>query len=144
PRRSGRAPAASAAPRARRVRDLLIVVQLRLAVVVLVGATLRARTVLALSRTDIGIDPQGTVAVTVMLTDRTRFDALGRQPFVAETLRRIQALPDVRAAGFGASLPPRSSLLSMGFSTGRDGPMLMCELVPVSSGYLEAIGARVV
>ncbi len=137
-----RATPAGASPRSRRVRDSLIVLQLALAVVLLVGAALLGRTVVALSRTDLGIDPRGAVAVTLMLTERTRFDAVERQPFLREALRRIEGLPGVQSAGFGGSLPPRSSILSLGFSTSRGGPMLMCTLVPVSSGYLEAIGAR--
>jgi putative ABC transport system permease protein len=137
-----RAAQSTASASARRVRDALIVLQLALAVVLLVGAALLGRTVLALSRTDIGIDPGGTVAVTLMLGERMHFDAGARAPFIREALRRLRALPTVRAAGFGASLPPRSSLVRMSFSTERNQEPLLCELVPVSAGYLEAIGAR--
>lgn len=127
---------------ARRLRAALVVVQFALALALVTGASLLGRTFLRLTRTDLGIDPAGSVAVRLMLTESTRFDAGSRAPFINELLRRVRSLPNVRAAGMGGGLPPSYGHIVIGFSSDRGGPMFFMNLMPTTPGYLEAIGAR--
>jgi predicted permease len=127
---------------ARRLRGVLVVVQVALALALVIGASLLGRTFLQLTRTDLGIDPAGSVAVRLMFTASTRFDAASRAPLIEELLRRIRGLPNIRAAGMGGGLPPSYSIMMVGLSSDRGGPMFMMNLMPTTPGYLEAIGAR--
>ncbi|HEX5475241.1 MAG TPA: ADOP family duplicated permease [Vicinamibacterales bacterium] len=133
---------ATATPGGRRLRTSLVAIQIALAVVLLAGASLLGRTFVRLAWNDIGIDSGHTVAASLQLGETTRFDSASREPFVRELLRRTAALPGVRAAGLGGGLPPASSVLEVGISTGRGDPIFMMNLVPTTPGYLEAIGAR--
>jgi predicted permease len=128
----------------RRIRRALVTAQMALAVVLLVGAGLFARTVAGLLATDLGIDPGGSFAVRVRLTETARFDAGSQAPFVRETLRRVRELPGVAAAGFGSSLPPASAQLQFTLRVVTDAgtDTRAFDVGSATPGYFEAIGAR--
>ncbi|MEZ5316052.1 MAG: ADOP family duplicated permease [Vicinamibacterales bacterium] len=130
----------------RRVRQALVVVQLAMAVVLLVGAGLFARSVTSLLSTDLGIDPGDALTFRLHLTETTRFDATSQGPFIEELLRRVRALPGVEAAGVGSNLPPGTAQLRMMIRVvnGEDSQTKTFEFGSASPGYFEAIGARLV
>jgi len=131
----------------RQVRSTLVVGQLALTVVLLTGATLLGRTVLAVSRTDLGLNaPDRVITMTIPIGESTA-DAAGRLAIVRRILDETRALPSVVAAGIGGALPPSARGLiftinvvdAEGTSTAR-----AFDLVAATDGYLEALGARLV
>jgi predicted permease len=127
-----------------RVRSSLIVIQVALAVVLLTSGALLTRTIVGLLRSGAGITSGGTMVSQLMLTETTRFDAAGRGPLLDELLRRIRALPGVTSAGAGSSLPPNNAYLEVRVRLvdGSRESVHSLSLSPVTPGYLEAIGAR--
>ncbi|MBL9215563.1 MAG: ABC transporter permease [Opitutaceae bacterium] len=98
--------AGAAGPRALRLRNALVVVEIALALVLLVGAGLMMRSFLALRRVDPGFDPRG------VLTFRTGFPAtmLAGQPdlprrFFADLVPKLAGLPGVESVGLVSLLP---------------------------------------
>jgi putative ABC transport system permease protein len=136
---------ASAGRPARRTRALLSVAQVALAVIVLAGSALLVRTVIGLLSVDTGVNPQGAVALRLLVTDTKGFAAADRTPLIRELLDRVRSLPGVTAAGVGANLPPMQSQIDMAIRMiiGKRDTTLMLTLAPLTDGYLDALGARV-
>jgi hypothetical protein len=83
----------------RRVTNLLVMLETALAVVLLVGAGLFAKSFWKLSHVDPGFDPQNVLAFQVSLPP-ARYDQPEKQlHFYREVVRRLAALPGVEAAG---------------------------------------------
>ncbi len=92
-----------------RVRDLLVVGEMALSVVLLVGAGLLARSFMALVSVDSGIRPENVVTARVNLTG-PRYD--GREPdvrFYDRLAERLSELPGVEAGGGVTFLPMAGS-----------------------------------
>ena len=88
-----------------RAQRVLIVVQVALAVVLLAGSGLLARTVQRLSEVQPGFDPSGTLAFTVSLPQVQYPHAADVNRFYAEALTKLSGLPGVSAAGIVSKLP---------------------------------------
>jgi predicted permease len=130
----------------RRTRGTLIVAQIALAVVLLAGGTLLARTIVGLLNGELGVTAHGTVVSQLMLTSGTSFSAADRGPLLDQVLDRIRSLPGVRAAGAGSNLPPDNSSIEMRVRlTGPNGEQVHhLSLGSATPGYLPALGARIV
>jgi putative ABC transport system permease protein len=130
---------------ARRARAVLSVAQVALAVVILAGGALLVRTVIVLMSVDTGVNPRGAVSMRLLVTDTSGFAAADRAPLVRELLDRVRALPGVTAAGIGANLPPTRNQIQMAVRMirGKRDETLMLSLAPLTDGYLDALGARV-
>jgi putative ABC transport system permease protein len=88
-----------------RAQRTLIVVQVALALLVLAGSGLLARTVWQLQQVRPGFDPSHTLAFTVSLP-RTQFPELWSvTQYYREVERRLRALPGVDEAGIASKLP---------------------------------------
>jgi predicted permease len=88
-----------------RLRSTLVGSEVALALVLLVGAVLMIRSVIALQRIDPGFDPHG-VTTMIVSTLGTREAAHDVHPlFFAEALGRIRAIPGVQSASFINHLP---------------------------------------
>ena len=88
-----------------RTRNLLVVSEVALSLVLLVGAGLLIRSLWLLRRVDPGFDSRGVVTMSVGLP-RTRYSEPGRQSaFFDQALEKIRALPGVEAAGAANTLP---------------------------------------
>jgi predicted permease len=87
-----------------RVRSLLVVAEVTIALVSLMGAALLIRTLMALRSVDPGFDPRGVVATLVTLDPRfartADVDGIGEDIF-----RRVRALPGVEQAALTGMLP---------------------------------------
>jgi putative ABC transport system permease protein len=129
----------------RRLRGVLLTVQVALVVILLCGGALLARTTISLLRTDLGLDGRGALVTGLVLTSSTTFRAENRWPLVRSLAERVSGLPGVSAAGIGTSGPADSAQLEMTVHLpGEDGERLHAfSLAAVTPGYLEAIGARV-
>jgi putative ABC transport system permease protein len=128
-----------------RVRALLAVSQIALAVVLLTAGGLLTRTIVGLLRADIGVEPRSVVVSQWMLTSATSFEAAGRQRWMEHVLDRVRGMPGAIAAGAGSSLPPdnASIVVTARFANGAnivETPEL--SFASVTPGYLEALGAH--
>ena len=91
-----------------RMRKMLIVSEVALAVVLLVGASLLTRTLWALSHVPLGFRPEGVITLRTALPDSPdspygSFRA--RSQFYQRVLDRVTAIPGVISAGYTTFLP---------------------------------------
>ena len=88
-----------------RAQAALVVGQIALTLIVLTGAALLARSLLALQRTDPGLDPRGVVAVRVAPGQSrwNNFDELGR--YYERLLEELRRTPGVEAVALDSSAP---------------------------------------
>jgi len=132
----------------RRVRAALVVFQLSMTVVLLTGAGLLGRTLLAVSRMDLGLDARQRVVTMAVPIGESTADAAGRLGIVRRILEETRQLPGVVAAGFGGALPPSTGgvvfTIRVSTSEGTVNATRAFDLVPVTEGYFDAIGARLV
>ena len=88
-----------------RVRSLLVVTEFALALMLLIGAGLMLRTLLALQSIDPGFNPRNVLTMVVS-TAAWPASASGRtREFYQEMLDRVRAVPGVAAAGLTNHLP---------------------------------------
>ncbi len=100
--------------RQNKLRGLLVVVEMSLAIVLLVGAGLLIRTFSALHRVEPGFDPHNVLTMDTSLTG-THFNRTAAIALMArETLDRIHAIPGVEAAAATSYLPLQGGL-GLGF-----------------------------
>jgi putative ABC transport system permease protein len=96
---------AGAVPSRRRLRQVLIVAEITMAVVVLVAAGLLGRSLAAMSRVALGFDPANTTVAQVALP-RARFDTRDKiLAFERNLTDRLAALPGVEHASAVYPLP---------------------------------------
>ena len=100
----------------RRLRDLLVMSEFALALVLLVGAGLMIRSFVALRRIDPGFDPRNVVAMLVSTTGTAEADSSARLGFYREVLTRTAALPGVESASFINHLPIAGDQWGMPFA----------------------------
>jgi len=110
-------------PKRQRMRSLLIVAETTLAVVLLVGAGLLARSFERLLSVDLGLAAEAVQTFNIALPDARYAQALQRQAFVETLLERAATVPNVESAGAVFGLPLSS--FQFGISTSsRDGVTL--------------------
>jgi predicted permease len=127
----------------------LVVWQTALAAVVLVGAALSAKSFTRLLRADLGFEPAGVLSFGVSPSNVRYSNDLKRRDFYAELLRRLEALPDVEAAGAVLVRPYRlgaigqdAFILAEGQSEeeGDRNPVVNWQVA--TPGYFRAMGIR--
>jgi predicted permease len=118
---AGRGRVTGDTPAGRRTRDVLVMLQSAVAVLLVIGALLIVGSVGALMRVDAGFDPGGVIAARFWMPQPNDpatgpyFRHEQRLPFYRRLLERVRALPGVDAAGLSTVLPlvDRRALLSM-------------------------------
>lgn len=126
-----------------RLRGLMIVIQVGLAVVLLIGSGLMVRSFQQLRSVDPGFDPDGVITFGLTLPAARYSDAAERSQFLDQLLERVRALPGVEAAGATTALPLGfgSSFTTEieGFPTGPDEFPHIFSVRWVTPGYFEAM-----
>jgi putative ABC transport system permease protein len=141
--KDGRDTASSSAGQ-RRVRSVLAVCELALAVVLVAASGLLLRSFVLLSNVDPGFDASHVLTVSTMLPMTKYRDAVKRNAFYDEMLRKVRALPGVRSAGLTTSLPLTNFTMIRTFSV-EGQPDKQAEQTPpvvvehVSPGYFETL-----
>jgi predicted permease len=87
-----------------RVRQALVVVQVAMTVVLLCGAGVLVRTLIALDRARLGFDAADVLTMTVSISPLRYPDERPRD-FYRQALTRLRALPGIESAAVAASLP---------------------------------------
>ena len=100
-RRGGRS---GASREHRRLRDVLVVVQIALAMLLLVGAGLLIRSFMQLQDADPGFDPEHVLAVQLQLGDDYA-EPWQKVVFFHQLMQRLEAAPGITAAGATAINP---------------------------------------
>ncbi len=131
--------------RTRRLRDGLLIVEAAFAVMLIVGASLLARSFVRLVGVDNGYTAERVLVATMELPERT---TEGRTDEVIDAaLARLRSSPGVAAAGAGAMIPLMARTAIVGFTVPqtvsggkpRQGRALVYWVTP---GYAEALGLR--
>jgi putative ABC transport system permease protein len=94
----------SKAAHAPRVRQALVVVQVALTVVLLCGAGVLVRTLIALDRAHLGFDAENVLTMVVAISP-VRYPDERPRDFFRDALTRLRALPGVSSAAVAASVP---------------------------------------
>jgi putative ABC transport system permease protein len=128
----------------RRGGQLLIAVEVALAVVLLAGAGLMIRSFARVLAVDVGFDPESIVTMEVVPVDPN--EAVMRE-YYPVLLQSLRALPDVEAVGAVDYLPLKgmsnmSVALVDGEKWGEGGRTSNVHVRHVMPGYFEAIGFR--
>jgi putative ABC transport system permease protein len=100
---SGRSGSSSAA--ARRARNVLVVLQISLAMVLLICATLVTKSFMLVQRVSPGFQPANVMTMQVLLSSQQYRTPADYSNFFEKLLRNVRALPGVESAGATSQLP---------------------------------------
>src|SRR6185436_18505601 len=137
----------SAGETSARLRTTLLVVEAALALVLVVGALLLARSVDRLRNVDAGYDATNVLSARIEMARGESDDAGPRRAALVDgVLRRVRALPGVRAAGAANMVPFGDSITMASFDLpGRgDGVSADADSHIVTPGFAEALRLRLV
>ena len=95
----------SAGVRRQRTRNALVVFEVALSLVLLVGAALMIRTLLALRNVQPGFQAASVLTMNSSLAGQKYETAAGMERLATQLTRRLEALPGVQAATYALSLP---------------------------------------
>ena len=84
----------------------LVVVEVAMSLVLVVGATLMMRTVMAIENQNLGMRTDRLLTIRVPLSPQRYADASRRITFFRELLRRVEALPGVESAAMSRGMHP--------------------------------------
>jgi putative ABC transport system permease protein len=90
-----------------RVRRLLVVSEVALAVVLVVGSSLMLRSFAELQKVDPGFDPDGLLSFQIFLPAASYPQPTDQVAFLDRLIDRLSALPGVTSAAAMSGLPPR-------------------------------------
>jgi predicted permease len=131
---------------ASRLRDVLVVAEVALAVVLVVGAGLMTRSFVELLHVDPGFRPDHLLAANFTISTERQGEDYGA--FYESVIDKVRSLPGVMSAGAVKDAPFRGMGERWGFTPpgmvippGEEGPTAMA--LHVSDGYFHTIGATV-
>jgi putative ABC transport system permease protein len=135
----------TAGARRQRTRNILVVAETALALVLLVGAALMIRTFLALRNVQPGFQVSSVLTMSTSLAGHKYERSAGVERLATEVTRRLEALPGVQAATYALSLPlqlgPDMPFAIAGKVSRDGGPFNGDEQYrPVSAHYFRALG----
>ena len=129
--------------RANKLRELVLTVQVALAITLLVGASLLAKSLWNLQKVDPGFDPENVISVELNLPD-TRYDSDRLLAVFPDLLDRIGSVPGIDAVGYVhpmpmvlGSVPSRYAVQSTDGSLAGVTPMAHPRFT--SAGYFQAM-----
>ncbi|HSR70171.1 MAG TPA: ABC transporter permease [Acidobacteriota bacterium] len=129
-----------------RVRGVLVVSEVALAMVLLIAAGVLIRTVLALQAVDPGYQADKVLAMELRLPSWKYQTAAHRENVLEALAERLQRLAGVETTAFSASVPPLpgvpSKVLMTDYSSGGRGELVDC--FAVSPAYWKTLGIGVV
>jgi predicted permease len=124
-----------------RLRDVLIVSEVTLSLVLLTGAALAATGMLELTRQKLGYQPQGVLTIFVPVPAARYPEWSQRQTFFADIIEHLNRLPGVESAAAAATGVPPYSGANLKFDIdGRPSPGAQIRVNLVSDAYFRTIG----
>jgi len=133
--------------RHRRLRHAFVVAEIALAVVLLVGAGLMARSFDSLSHAGTGFDPTNVLTMRTQLPQAKYKDDAARIRFFKEVTSQVAEIPGVRAAGVVSSLPlaglgAATSFTIEGQPPPPPGQDHVTDVSVCDNGYFQALNVR--
>jgi putative ABC transport system permease protein len=132
-----------------RIRRLLVVGEVALAVILVVGSTLMLRSFAELLRVDPGFRPERLLTFQLFLPASGYADAMSRNAFYERLLPQLRAIPGVQGAAAMSGLPPRRDVNANdtefeGYTPTPDGPAANTDYWQfVTADYLSTMGIPV-
>jgi putative ABC transport system permease protein len=147
--REGGARGGTAGRKRHRVRNILVVAQVVLALVLLVGSGLMFRSFVALMAVDPGFDREGILAVQVSVPPAEVAESRTAEEVFRQLRERLGSRPGVVSVSAASTVPLGGQLPLMGhnledFPTEEGEPPHMVFLTYVDPGYFETLGIPVV
>jgi putative ABC transport system permease protein len=128
-----------------RLRNVLVVVEIALSLMLLVGAGLLMRSFVALQRVDLGLNPDRILVARLPFPRGTYQTAAEKQRFFQALLPRLYALPGVVAATETITLPPYGGIGTDMDIPGKTHPEKWTGLYQlVSEGWADTLGLRII
>ncbi len=134
-------------PLARRLRGVMVICEVTVAIVLLAGAALMGRSLYQLQSGDRGFDTDNLIALRLGLPSNGYVNPYVRDQFTEDLMTRVRQLPGVQQVSAGA-VPPDSSMISWGQVEFQHDPKattakeLIFPIYTVWPGYFDAIGLR--
>jgi putative ABC transport system permease protein len=142
--------AGSGQPAARhRLLGILVIAEFSLAVILLTGAGLLARSFDHLLSATPGFSPQHLITMQLALPDARYHQESQVADFYRQLLERLEGLPGVQSAGISMSLPPNLLAMTNPFRTSTE-PIVpgkefhAAEEMTVSPGYFRTLGVPLI
>ena len=131
-----------------RVRSLLVVAEIALALVVLIGGGLMVQSFIRLMRIDPGFNPEDTLVMDLALPPARYPAGESQTSFYQRLIERLEGLPGVQAAGLAGPLPfsgasSQSRAIQDGVPFARENTVLS-DYLTVSPDYFQAMGIRLI
>lgn len=133
-----------------RLRAILVTSEIAVALVLVVGAALLIRTLVALQHVDMGFNPDHVLTASVAPPRAQYRDPASLRQLYARLLERASAIPGVRTAALTNMLPLSGGDFNLSFAiegrplTGSPGTEPVAGTRIVSSSYVTAMGLRLV
>ena len=122
------------------LRNLLIISEVALALILLVGAGLLVKSFARLLEVRLGFDPKNLLTMQVSLPASKYKTAEQRRAFFEQALKQINTAPGVLGSGAVSNLPLSGSVTNGGFAIeGRPDQLRLTDLRSVSNEYLQAM-----
>ena len=132
-----------------RARDMFVIIQVALSLVLLIGAGLLIRTYQQIQNANPGFNPSNVLSFRLSLPN-SKYKGPAVTSFYKELIERIQALPGVESVGTSYSLPMSSVALAWGpiaiegYVPKNSADFIMSNERFVSPGYFSAMGVPLV
>jgi predicted permease len=129
--------------RRHRIRSLIVIAEIALAVTLLIGGALLIRSLMALRAVDPGFDPRNVLTMRMSSTEPRFASSAGMARLIAEGRRGVAGLPGVEAVGATYSVPAQGYLVMRFTIVGLPAQGAYHAIGgwgPVSPGYFEAFG----
>jgi len=126
------------------LREGLVVGQVAVSLVLLIGAGLLVRGLLAAQRAEVGFAPAGVASVEVNLRFNRYSEERGKA-FFREAIERVEALPGVESAAITRRLPlspdiNMEGIFVEGHQSSSDDPGIGIDAVAIGPGYFATLG----
>jgi len=138
----------TADPAKHRLRNILVVSEITLSIVLLVGAGLLIRSFIRLQSVDAGFNKENLLTVPVGLSSKKYTDSQKLNQFSEQALEKIESLPGIDSAGATLLLPlsgsdAESEFTLEGSPVALPGEEPQARINVVSEGYFEAMDISV-
>lgn len=126
-----------------KLRSGLVILEVALSVVLLAGAGLMARTVMALARVDIGVEPTRLLYAQITLP-KDKYSAAQKRIFYRQLIDRVDAIPGVSGAGTGPVPTVLGAYPNLRVRGEESGELKNGTWALVDPGYFKALDSRLV
>ncbi len=131
----------------RRLRNILVVAEFALALMLLIGAGLMIRSFVRLQQVNAGFNPDKVVTMQLNLPRNKYREPAQGAAFQQQFLQKVQSLPGVESASLSMALPPNLAIMTNPFTVEGKPPASgeaqpLAEELLISPDYFKTLGIR--